>query len=122
MHEKYFDSDEQQNTFVAIGKGLIEMGAVKVGLSGSRAAGKQHEQSDVDIIALLIDSYCRKLGYEDKFIFQDCELPNGTYVPKNFQVVLAPYHSEGGKIAESMKAKAIWLFTQQDSYIESCKA
>jgi len=122
MHEKYFDSDEQQNTFVAIGKGLIEMGALKVGLTGSRAERKQHAQSDVDIIALLIDSFCRKLGLEGKFIFQDCELPNGTYVPKNFQVVLAPYHSEGGKVAESMKVKAIWLFTQRYSHIEFCKA
>lgn len=112
MHERYFDTDEQQNTFMDIGKGLIEMGAVKVGLSGSRAEGKQHEKSDVDMIALFVDSDCRKLAYEGKYILQDCVLPNGTRVPKNFQIVLAPLSSKGGVVAESMKAKAVWFFAQ----------
>ena len=115
---RYFDDNKQASTFKAIAKGLISMGAVKVGLTGSRAEGKQYDEGhkgDVDIIALFVDSYCRTFT---NFVLHDCKLPDGTLIPPNFEVMIAPYHSIGGEVSKSMKEKAVWLFSEVNSTIE----
>lgn len=111
---KYFDSKEQAQTFREIAKSLINDGAVQVGLTGSRAEGKQHDEGhngDVDIIATYIDPYYQKL---DKLFLHDCNLPDGTQIPPKFEVHIAPYHAEGMGIVRSMKQKAIWWFKQEN--------
>jgi hypothetical protein len=115
---RYFDNDDQATSFAAIAESLMRSGAVKVGLTGSRADGTQHDEGhkgDVDIIALFLDNHCRTFT---KPVLSDTELPDGTVIPPNFEVIVCPYHSVGGEVAKSMKEKAVWFFSVESSGVE----
>jgi len=106
---RYFDNKEQARDFRNIAFSFLEDGAQKVGLSGSRAEGKQNEpgkKGDFDIVVVYPAGHAKETFNTSKWTILD---PRGEFLPERFEAFIVPTEN-GDEGSQSLKEKAKWWY------------